>query len=60
MKIIANNKTFPHQNGGNLSEKYRFLIVNYKKLQVFRSDNIKIRSQHIKIYLTTLLEPQYK
>ena len=28
--IITNNMTFPHQKGGKLSERYRFLIVNYK------------------------------
>ena len=35
--------TFPHQKDGNLSEKY-------KKTAGFRSDNMKIRNQLIKIY----------
>ena len=33
--IIVNSMTFPHQNGGYLSEKYPFLIVNYKKTAGF-------------------------
>ena len=40
--IIVNNMKFP-------GRKDRFLIVNYKKLQVFGSDNIKIRIEHIKV-----------
>ena len=41
-------------------KKDQFMIINYKKLQVFESDNIKIRIQHIKVHRTILRKSSWE